>query len=160
MDESKLLLEHQALIYTVVKRSVKYCRGGNEIEDYVAEANIAALKAIRTYRSDKNAKLSTYISTCVRNRLGDIFKHYRRAKVPKIEFFEFLDMLPEVAVEPSSEIFTDDEQELMRELLKAGERRRALSILMKRWQTEKNLTKDQTRRALETCFTRIHQKLK
>ena len=75
MDESKLLLEHQKLIYSVVKRTVKYCRQGNELEDYMSEANIAALKAIRTYQEGKNAKLSTYISTCVKNRLADIFKH-------------------------------------------------------------------------------------
>jgi RNA polymerase sigma factor (sigma-70 family) len=159
MDESKLLLEHQKLIYSVVRRTVKYCRQGNEIEDYMSEANIAALKAIRTYQGDKNAKLSTYISTCVKNRLADIFKHYGRAKIMQEDLYD-VENFPQTYYEPSNVVFSDDEEDLMREILKAGERRHALAKITKKWRIEKNLTKDQTRRALNLCFSRIHQKLK
>ena len=67
-SESDLIKKHQRMIYAIVRRSVKRY-GYMDFDDYVSEANIAAMKAIRSFKTDKNAKLSSYISSCVINRI-------------------------------------------------------------------------------------------
>jgi len=41
-------------------------------EDLIAEARLAAWRAVKTYDETKNAKLKTYVVNCVSNRLRDL----------------------------------------------------------------------------------------
>ena len=61
-------------------------RDYDETADALNEARIAAWKAIITYQKNKKAKLSHYISSCVRNRMVDL----KRRKVPSLRYFSTL----------------------------------------------------------------------
>ena len=42
---------------------------GINIEDLISIGTIGLIKAINTYRSDKNIKLATYASRCIENEI-------------------------------------------------------------------------------------------
>lgn len=148
MDESQALLEHRDLIHRVVKCNVKFVAEGHDLDDYVSEANIAALKAIRTYRLDGKAKLSTYIVDCVRHRLIDMHKHFSCQKYQCAKLVD-LNSLTDAAYNPSHVVFTDQEKEIISEAIIAG----GHSKLIKNSPIE-------SREALKLCFSRIQAKLK
>lgn len=147
MDESRALLEHRDLIHRVVKCNVKFVAEGHDLDDYVSEANIAALKAIRTYRSDNKTKLSTYIVDCVRHRLIDMHKHFSCQKYQGT--MVDLNNLIDAAYNPSHVVFTDQEKTIISEAIIAG----GHSKLIKNSPIE-------SREALKLCFSRIQAKLK
>jgi RNA polymerase sigma factor (sigma-70 family) len=146
MDESRTLLEHRDLIRRVVKHNVKFTAEGHDFDDYVSEANIAALKAIRTYREDNRTKLSTYIVDCVRHRLIDMHKHFGCQKYQGT----MVDLnLIDAAYNPSHVVFTDQEKLVISEAIVAGGHNK----LIKNSPTE-------SREALRLCFSHIQAKLK
>ena len=63
----QLLIEHNLrLVVYIAKR---FENTGAGIEDLVSIGSIGLIKAINTFRSDKNIKLATYASRCIENEI-------------------------------------------------------------------------------------------
>ncbi|MBQ5565441.1 MAG: RNA polymerase sporulation sigma factor SigK [Clostridia bacterium] len=70
-----ILIEHNLrLVAHIVK---KYCGNPNEQDDLVSIGTIGLIKAIDTFKADKNIKLSSYASRCIEN---EILMHFRAKK--------------------------------------------------------------------------------
>ena len=74
------LIEHNLRL--VVFLAKKYDNTGTELEDLVSIGNIGLIKAVNTYRLDKNIKLATYASRCIDN---EILMYLRKTKRKKSE---------------------------------------------------------------------------
>ena len=88
-DVDGLLKKYEGLIRaTTIKytRAFKQARHIGNLDDHVAEANIAAWRAIQTFQSDKQTKLETYMIGCIRNRMIDINRKACRQSRPELTF--------------------------------------------------------------------------
>ena len=74
------LIEHNLRL--VVFLAKKYDNTGTDLEDLVSIGTIGLIKAVNTYRIDKNIKLATYASRCIDN---EILMHLRKIKRKKTE---------------------------------------------------------------------------
>ena len=63
----KKLIEHNLRLVVYIAR--KFETTGTGIEDLISIGTIGLIKAINTYRSDKNIKLATYASRCIENEI-------------------------------------------------------------------------------------------
>ena len=75
-----ILIEHNLRL--VVFLAKKYDNTGTDLEDLVSIGTIGLIKAIATYRLDKNIKLATYASRCIDN---EILMYLRKTKRKKSE---------------------------------------------------------------------------
>ena len=74
------LIEHNLrLVAHIVK---KYYAVSTEQDDLLSIGTIGLIKAVNTYRSDKNIKLATYASRCIEN---EILMHLRKTAPQKSE---------------------------------------------------------------------------
>lgn len=70
-----ILVEHNLrLVAHIIK---KYYHNTNDQDDLVSIGTIGLIKAINTYKPDKNIKLSSYASRCIEN---EILMHFRNNK--------------------------------------------------------------------------------
>ena len=74
------LIEHNLRL--VVFLAKKYDNTGTDLEDLVSIGTIGLIKAVNTYRLDKNIKLATYAPRCIDN---EILMHLRKIKRKKTE---------------------------------------------------------------------------
>ena len=80
-DEAKqLLIEHNLRLVVYIAR--RFENTGVNIEDLISIGTIGLIKAIGTYRRDKNIKLATYASRCIEN---EILMHIRKISCQKAE---------------------------------------------------------------------------
>lgn len=78
------LIEHNLRL--VVFLSKKYENTGLELEDLVSIGTLGLIKAVKTYRIDKNIKLATYASRCIENEiLMDLRKNKKRRSEISLE---------------------------------------------------------------------------
>lgn len=63
----KKLIEHNLRLVVYISR--KFESTGTGIEDLISIGTIGLIKAINTYRSDKQIKLATYASRCIENEI-------------------------------------------------------------------------------------------
>ena len=71
----QILIEHNLrLVAHIVK---KYHVSDDERDDLVSIGTIGLIKAVNTFRPDKNIRLSSYASRCIEN---EILMHFRSAK--------------------------------------------------------------------------------
>ena len=75
-----ILVEHNLRL--VVFLAKKYDNTGTDLEDLVSIGTIGLIKAVNTYRLDKNIKLGTYASRCIDN---EILMYLRKTKRKKSE---------------------------------------------------------------------------
>ena len=80
MKARNKLIEHNLRL--VVFLAKKYDNTGTDLEDLVSIGTIGLIKAINTYRLDKNIKLATYASRCIDN---EILMYLRKIKRKKSE---------------------------------------------------------------------------
>ena len=74
-EARRLLIEHNLrLVAHIIK---KYYGKQNEQDDLVSVGTIGLIKAIDTFRPDRNIKLSSYASRCIEN---EILMYFRAAK--------------------------------------------------------------------------------
>ena len=68
-DESakRLLTEHNLRLVVYISR--RFENTGINLEDLISIGTIGLIKAINTFRSDKNIKLATYASRCIENEI-------------------------------------------------------------------------------------------
>ena len=69
---------------TLIERNIarRFENTGINIEDLISIGTIGLIKAVNTYRSDKNIKLATYASRCIEN---EILMHLRKTAPQKSE---------------------------------------------------------------------------
>lgn len=67
IDARNKLIEHNLrLVAHIVK---KYYTTGAEQDDLISIGTIGLIKAVSTFRADKNIKLATYASRCIENAI-------------------------------------------------------------------------------------------
>ena len=66
-EARSLLIEHNLRLVVYIAR--KFDGSGTGIEDLISIGTIGLIKAVNTYRSDKNIKLATYASRCIENEI-------------------------------------------------------------------------------------------
>lgn len=69
----QLLIEHNLRLVVFIAR--RFENTGVNLEDLISIGTIGLIKAIGTYRRDKNIKLATYASRCIEN---EILMHIRK----------------------------------------------------------------------------------
>jgi RNA polymerase sporulation-specific sigma factor len=81
-DESarQTLIEHNLRLVVYIAR--RFENTGVNIEDLISIGTIGLIKAVGTFRSDKNIKLATYSSRCIEN---EILMHVRKISSQKSE---------------------------------------------------------------------------
>lgn len=79
-EARKTLIEHNLRL--VVYLAKKYDNTKTDLEDLVSIGTIGLIKAVNTYRLDKNIKLATYASRCIDN---EILMHLRKIKKKRTE---------------------------------------------------------------------------
>ena len=68
-----MLTEHNLRLVVYISR--RFENTGVNLEDLISIGTIGLIKAINTFRSDKNIKLATYASRCIEN---EILMHLRK----------------------------------------------------------------------------------
>ena len=76
----QLLIEHNLRLVVFIAR--RFENTGVNLEDLISIGSIGLIKAISTYRRDKNIKLATYASRCIEN---EILMHIRKISNQKTE---------------------------------------------------------------------------
>lgn len=76
----QLLIEHNLRLVVFIAR--RFENTGVNLEDLISIGTIGLIKAISTYRMDKNIKLATYASRCIEN---EILMHIRKTDKQKAE---------------------------------------------------------------------------
>ena len=66
-DARKELIEHNLRLVVYIAR--RFENTGVNIEDLISIGTIGLIKAVGTYRADKNIKLATYASRCIENEI-------------------------------------------------------------------------------------------
>ncbi len=80
-DEAKtILIEHNLRL--VVYLAKKFESTGINVEDLISIGTIGLIKAVNTFKVEKNIKLATYASKCIEN---EILMHLRRVGKSKTE---------------------------------------------------------------------------
>lgn len=74
------LVEHNLRLVVYIAR--RFDGGSTNLEDLISIGTIGLMKAISTYRMDKNIKLATYASRCIEN---EILMHMRKISNQKAE---------------------------------------------------------------------------
>ena len=79
-EAKQLLIERNLRLVVFISR--RFENTGINLEDLISIGTIGLIKAISTYRSDKNIKLATYASRCIEN---EILMHIRKISNQKTE---------------------------------------------------------------------------
>lgn len=74
------LIEHNLRLVVFIAR--RFENTGVNIEDLISIGTIGLIKAVGTYRADRNIKLATYASRCIEN---EILMHIRKISSQKTE---------------------------------------------------------------------------
>ena len=72
LDARNVLIEHNLRLVSHIMK--KYYAGESDQEDLISIGTIGLIKAVSTYRMDKNIRLATYASRCIEN---EILMHFR-----------------------------------------------------------------------------------
>ena len=76
----QILIEHNLRLVAYIAR--RFDNTGINIEDLISIGTIGLIKAIGTFRADRNIKLATYASRCIEN---EILMHLRKTVKQKLE---------------------------------------------------------------------------
>ncbi|MCM1398780.1 MAG: RNA polymerase sporulation sigma factor SigE [Clostridium sp.] len=79
-DVRRTLIEHNLRLVVYIAK--KFDNTGIGVEDLISIGTIGLIKAINTFKADKNIKLATYASRCIEN---EILMYLRRSLKTRIE---------------------------------------------------------------------------
>jgi RNA polymerase sporulation-specific sigma factor len=79
-EAKQRLIEHNLRLVVFIAR--RFESSGTNLEDLISIGTIGLIKAVGTYRRDKNIKLATYASRCIEN---EILMHIRKISNQKAE---------------------------------------------------------------------------
>ncbi|MBO5261190.1 MAG: RNA polymerase sporulation sigma factor SigE [Coprococcus sp.] len=77
-DAKKILIERNLRLVVFIAK--KFDNTGVGIEDLISIGTIGLIKAINTFRNDKNIKLATYASRCIENEILMFLRRNSRLK--------------------------------------------------------------------------------
>ncbi|MCD7752151.1 MAG: sigma-70 family RNA polymerase sigma factor [Lachnospiraceae bacterium] len=80
LEAKKTLIEHNLRLVVYIAR--RFDNTGVGVEDLISIGTIGLLKAINTYKADKNIRLATYASRCIEN---EILMYLRRTSKNRVE---------------------------------------------------------------------------
>ena len=78
-EARKELIEHNLRLVVYIAR--RFENTGINIEDLISIGTIGLIKAVGTYRADKNIKLATYASRCIENEILMVLRRTSRLKL-------------------------------------------------------------------------------
>ena len=117
-----LLIEHNLRLVVYIAR--KFESAGINVEDLISIGTIGLIKAVNTFKIEKNIKLATYASRCIEN---EILMHLRRTSKTKgeVSLDEPLNvdwdgnelLLSDILGTESDEVYGQIEEEVNRKLL-------------------------------------------
>jgi RNA polymerase sporulation-specific sigma factor len=119
------LVEHNLRLVVYIAK--KFEGGGVDGDDLVSVGTIGLIKAINSFRSDKNIKLATYASRCIENEILMYLRRMSRLK-QEVSFDEPLNtdwegnelLLSDVMGTDADCVYSDIEGSVERELLKCS----------------------------------------
>ncbi|MGN0817656.1 MAG: RNA polymerase sporulation sigma factor SigE [Candidatus Coproplasma sp.] len=119
------LVEHNLRLVVYIAK--KFEGSGVDGDDLVSVGTIGLIKAINSFRSEKNIKLATYASRCIENEILMYLRRMSRQK-QEVSFDEPLNtdwegnelLLSDVMGTDADAVFSDIEGGVERELLKAS----------------------------------------
>lgn len=76
---ASVLIEHNLRLVAYIAR--RFENTGTGLEDLISIGTIGLIKAVRTYRADRNIKLATYASRCIENEILMYLRKNSSAKV-------------------------------------------------------------------------------
>ena len=77
IDARNTLVEHNLrLVAHIVK---KYYASGAEQDDLISIGTIGLIKAVSTFKTDKNIRLATYAARCIENEILMFFRNQRKS---------------------------------------------------------------------------------
>ena len=136
--KSELIQRNLRLVVYIAK---KFDNTGVDNDDLVSIGTIGLIKAINSFRTDKNIKLATYASRCIENEILMYLRRTARLK-SEVSFDEPLNtdfegnelLLSDVLGTPADSVYGDIEanaerQQLKEALKKLGERERKIMYL-------------------------------
>ncbi len=138
MAKSKLIQHNLRLVVYIAR---KFDNTGVDGDDLISIGTIGLIKAINSFRTDKNIKLATYASRCIEN---EILMYLRRTSKLKseISFDEPLNtdfdgnelLLSDVLGTPADSVYGDiesnaEKEQLKEALRKLSERERKIMLL-------------------------------
>lgn len=125
LEAKSILIERNLRLVVYIAR--KFENTGINVEDLISIGSIGLIKAINTFKPDKNIKLATYASRCIEN---EILMHLRKTSKIKSEvsFDEPLNvdfegnelLLSDILGTDSDIIYKDIEDEVDKSLLKVA----------------------------------------
>ena len=119
------LVEHNLRLVVYIAK--KFEGSGADGDDLVSVGTIGLIKAINSFKSDKNIKLATYASRCIENEILMYLRRMSRQK-QEVSFDEPLNtdwegnelLLSDVMGTDADSVYSDIEGGVERELLKAS----------------------------------------
>lgn len=78
LDARNILIEHNLRLVVYIAR--KFENAGVNVEDLISIGTIGLIKAVNTFKSDKNIKLATYASRCIENEILMYLRRNNRIK--------------------------------------------------------------------------------
>lgn len=119
------LVEHNLRLVVYIAK--KFEGAGADGDDLVSVGTIGLIKAINSFKSDKNIKLATYASRCIENEILMYLRRMSRLK-QEVSFDEPLNtdwegnelLLSDVIGTDADSVYSDIEGGVERELLKAA----------------------------------------
>lgn len=137
-DAKKLLIEHNLRLVVYISR--RFENTGVNLEDLISIGTIGLIKAINTFKSDKNIKLATYASRCIENEILMYLRKINNQR-SEVSFDEPLNtdwdgnelLLSDVLGTDSDEVYRPleddaDRQMLMSAIESLGEREQCIII--------------------------------
>lgn len=171
-DAKQKLIEHNLRLVVFIAR--RFENTGVGLEDLISIGTIGLIKAISTFRSDKNIKLATYASRCIEN---EILMHLRKISNMKTElsFDEPLNtdwdgnelLLRDVLGTGEDEVSRPLEEDTERQILldavdRLGERERQIIILRFGLRGGKEFTQKEVAEALgisQSYISRLEKRI-
>ena len=78
LEARQTLIEHNLRLVVYIAK--KFDNTGVGVEDLISIGTIGLIKAINTFKSDKNIKLATYASRCIENEISSHLRRNSRIK--------------------------------------------------------------------------------
>ena len=118
----QVLIERNLRLVVYIAR--KFENTGIGLEDLISIGTIGLIKAVNTYRPDKNAKLATYASRCIEN---EILMVLRKSVNQRSEVSDVLGTEPDCVMRPVEDDV--EKQILLRLLCQLPQRERVIIVM-------------------------------
>lgn len=134
------LIEHNLRLVVYISKKFENC--GVELEDLISVGSIGLIKAINSFKIDKNIKIATYASKCIEN---EILMYLRKISKLKQEIsidepinvdgegneLALVDLMPAVQENPQKNMESSTEKKILWQVLKNLSKREQEIIVMR-----------------------------